>query len=255
MIPRFLSLFLLALLASSVHGQNADAAFDKLAEEYVSGYLAVRPLEAVSLGFHEYDGKVWDHTRASIDAEIARLKRFDESFRKIDQSKLSPRAAIDLRLLQAAIKNQLFALVEMATFDRNPMAYLNAIDVNVYLKRNFAPLEDRVRSIIAVENQIPKLIASAKTNLRPALPRPFVELGIEVTKGAVDFLQKNLMVALNDLKDAKLRTAVEDSQPWRRCCTARLSDLVNEGKTAEIGSGIRYWPRKISALPRRDRAG
>lgn len=210
-ILRFLSILLLFFWVPSGRAQSDDATFDKLAEEYISGYLAARPLEAVSLGFHEYDGKLWDHNRASIDAEVARLKRFDESLQKFDPSKLSPRASIDLRLLRTAAKNQLFSFVEMAAFERNPMTYSNALDVNVYLKRNFAPLEDRVRSIIAIQNRVPGLIASAKANLRPALPRPFVELGIEVTKGSVDFLQKNLMIALRDLKDAKLRSAIEES--------------------------------------------
>jgi uncharacterized protein (DUF885 family) len=204
-----------------VRGQSNDATFDKLAEEYISGYLAARPLEAVALGFHEYDGKLGDYSRASIDAELARLKRFDEKFQKLDPSKLSPRASVDLRLLRAAVKNQLFSFADMASFERNPMTYTNALDVNVYLKRNFAPLEDRVRSIIAIENKVPDLIAAAKANLREALPRPFVELGIDVTKGSADFLQTDLITALHDLKDEELRAAVEESN---RKAIAALQD-------------------------------
>jgi len=30
------------------------------------------------LGLHEYDGKLTDYSRASIEAELARLKRHDE---------------------------------------------------------------------------------------------------------------------------------------------------------------------------------
>jgi len=220
-IFRFPSILFLLLSFSSLRAQTSDAAFDALAEEYIAGYLAARPLEAVALGFHEYDGKLADLSRASLDAELARLKRFDEKFQKLDSGKLSPRASIDLRLLRAAIKNQLFSFTDMAAFERNPMAYSNALDVNIYLKRNFAPLEDRVRSIIAVENRVPSLIAAAKANLRPALPRPFVELGIEVTKGSVDFLQTNLITALHDLKDEKLRAAVEESN---RKAVAALQD-------------------------------
>src|SRR5882672_9344274 len=117
-ILRFLSILALLFSVPSVRGQGDDAAFDKMAEEYISGYLAARPQEAVALGFHEYDGKLGDYSRASIDVELARLKRLDEKFQKLDPSKLSPRASIDLRLLRAAVKNQLLSLVEMSAFER-----------------------------------------------------------------------------------------------------------------------------------------
>jgi uncharacterized protein (DUF885 family) len=197
--------------ASGSFAQNNDADFNKLAEEFISGYLAARPLEAVALGFHEYDGKLADCSRSALDAEIARLKSFDEKFQKLDAAKLSPQASIDLRILRAAVKNQLFHNVDMAEFERDPMAYINVLDVNVYLKRNFAPLEDRVRSIIAVENQVPNLIAAAKTNLRATLPRPYVELALDITKGSTEFLQNNLVQALTDLKNEQLRAAIDES--------------------------------------------
>ena len=196
---------------SGSFAQNNDTDFNKLAEEFISGYLAARPLEAVALGFHEYDGKLADCSRAALDVEIARLKSFDEKFQKFDAAKLSPQASIDLRILRAAIKNQLFHNVDMAEFERDPMAYINVLDLNVYLKRNFAPLEDRVRSIIAVENQVPNLIAAAKTNLRATLPRPYLELALEITKGSTEFLQNNLVQALTDLKNEQLRAAIDES--------------------------------------------
>ena len=62
---------------------SADAAFNKLADEYITGFLAWRPLEAMQLGFHEYDGKLTDFSRASVDGEVARLKEFDHRLDRI----------------------------------------------------------------------------------------------------------------------------------------------------------------------------
>jgi hypothetical protein len=45
---------------------EADAAFARLADEYIAGYLAWRPQTGTSLGFHEYDGKVTDYSHASL---------------------------------------------------------------------------------------------------------------------------------------------------------------------------------------------
>ena len=57
---------------------DADAAFNRLADEYIVGYLSWRPQTGTALGFHEYDGRVTDYSQASLNAELARLKSFDQ---------------------------------------------------------------------------------------------------------------------------------------------------------------------------------
>jgi uncharacterized protein (DUF885 family) len=182
-----------------------DAELDSVAEEYIRGYLAARPLHATALGFHEYDGRINEHTRLAIDAELARLRRFDDRLAKFDISKLGPRAAVDLRLLQAAVKKELFFIHDLGIYDNNPMTYARAIDVGVYAKRKYAPVEDRVRSIAVVENQAPNIVIAAKTNLADVLPKPYVELAIQTARGASEFLKKDLIESLADLKDEALR--------------------------------------------------
>ncbi len=98
----------------------------------------------------------------------------------------------------------MFDIQDLGIFENNPMAYAQALDVNVYIQRNYAPLEDRARSIIAVENQMPNIVIAAKTNLAPVLPQPYVELAIQIARSAADFLKKDLVEALKDLKDEKL---------------------------------------------------
>src|SRR5207249_3787288 len=71
-----------------------DAELDNVAEEFIRGYQAARPLHATALGFHEYDGRIGEYTRLAIDAELARLRRFDDRLQKFDLAKLSSRAAI-----------------------------------------------------------------------------------------------------------------------------------------------------------------
>jgi uncharacterized protein (DUF885 family) len=207
-------LFLAALClpgASSSAKQTADGEFEAVAEEYVKGYLAARPLEGTALGFHEYDGKIFDHTRLALDAELSRLRRFDDRLAKFDPAKLGPRQAIDLRILQAAVKKELFEMQEMSVFERNPMVYARAADLNIYVQRNFAPLEDRVRSLTAIEAQIPNILIAARTNLDNVVPKPYVEMAIQIAKGASDFLKKSLPPAVAGVKDEQLRTAFENA--------------------------------------------
>lgn len=237
---RLLCLVLLStfLLSSYATAQNQDADFEKVAEEYIKGWLASHPLTATSLGFHEYDGRINDYTRLSIDAELSRLKRFDERLKKFDATKLGPRAAIDLRILQAAIKRDLFDIVEMGSFENNPMTYAQAVDVSIYIKRSFSPLEDRARSIISIENQTPNIVIAAKTNLAQNLPRPYVELAIQIARGAADFLKKDLVEALKGLKDEKLIAAFQLSN--RKASTALL-DYANWLEKDRLPKATGQW--------------
>ncbi len=207
-------LFVIALFlpaASSFAAHTADADYEAVAEEYIKGYLAARPLQGTALGLHEYDGKITDYSRLALDAELSRLRRFDDRLNKFDSTKLSPRQSIDLRILQAAVKRDLFEMQDMSVFERNPMVYARAADVNVYIKRNFAPLEDRVRSLVAIESQIPNILIAARTNLNETLPRPFVELAIQIARGSADFLKKDLVAAVSGLKDEQLRAAFQEA--------------------------------------------
>ena len=216
LVANLLSLILILVAlclpsASNFAAQTDDAEYEAVAEEYIKTYLAAHPLEGTSLGLHEYDGKISDYSRLALDAELSRLRRFDDRLAKFDPAKLSARQSIDLRILQAALKKDLFEMQDMSVFDRNPMVYAGAADVNVYIKRNFAPLEDRVRSLVAIESQIPNILIAARTNLNDVLPKPYVELAIEIAKGSADFLKKDLVSAVSGLKDEQLRAAFLDA--------------------------------------------
>ena len=184
---------------------QADGSFTRLGEEFLAGYLAWRPQSGTSLGFHEYDGKLTDYRRASLDAELKRLKHFDARLAELDTKTLTPRAFYDFRILRAAIQSELFKFEQTESYTKNPMTYADVIEVSIYIKRDFAPLAQRVKSIIAIEKQAPRVMAAARTNLADSLAQPFVETAIEMAKGAADFLGKDLVEALKDLNDESLR--------------------------------------------------
>jgi uncharacterized protein (DUF885 family) len=197
--------------AQAAETSPSDAAFDKLALDFIGGYLAARPLQGVALGLHQYDGKIGDYSRLAIDAEVERLRRFQDQFGKLDASKLSKGADLDRRIILAAIAGELFQIRDMGIFEKNPMTYARALDVNIYVKRDFKPLEDRMRDIVTIEDQAANIMTAGKTNLAAVLPKPYVELGIQVANGSADFLEKDLVAALKDVNDEQLVAAFQDS--------------------------------------------
>src|SRR5436305_10845828 len=128
-----------------------------------------------------------------------------------------------MRILQGAIRKEIFQREAMSIYERDPMVYARAADVNIYIKRNFAPLDDRVHSIVAIESQVPNILIAARTNLDAVLPKPYVELAIQIAKGSADFLRKNLVAAVADLKDERIRTEFLEAN---RKAAAALTDYA-----------------------------
>ncbi len=110
MLPAFASWLAVSVAFAA---QTPDSEYEAVAEEYIRGYFAARPLQGTSIGLHEYDGKITDYSRLALDAELSRLRRFDDRLKKFEADKLSPRQSIDLRILQSAIKKELFQMQEM----------------------------------------------------------------------------------------------------------------------------------------------
>lgn len=190
-------------------GSDVDGAFSRLADDYIGGYLAWRPQTGTALGFHQYDGKVTDFRRASIDAELARLKFFDEQLAQLNTNALGVAAFYDYRILRGAIQREIFGFEQMQVYSRSPMTYAGALDVNIYIKRNFAPLDDRVRSITTILERAPDIMAAARANLADSLPQPQIETAIDQAEGAADFLGKDLVEALQGVKDKELMDGFE----------------------------------------------
>jgi len=182
-----------------------DREFQRLGEEFLKGHLQWRPAMGVALGLHEYDGRTTDYSRASLDAELARLKDFDRRLGTMATASMTPRTFYDYRILRAAIAREIFRFEEREAFTRNPMTYAGALNVLIYVKRDFAPFEQRVKSLTTILDNAPNIFSAARANLAESLPRPFIETAIEQAQGSVDFLSKDLLEALKPLKNEVLR--------------------------------------------------
>src|SRR5260370_10528598 len=72
---------------------ESEAAFQRVAADYVTGYLVWRPQVGTTLGFHEYDGGITDYRRASIEGELQRLKTYDPRLAELNVLQLTRRSA------------------------------------------------------------------------------------------------------------------------------------------------------------------
>lgn len=188
-----------------------DSAFVKLSEEYLAGYFAWRPQLGTYLGLHQYDGKLKDYSKSSIETELARLKEYESKLVSFPKDSLSARMNYDYRILLSALRQEIFSIEDLAVYTKNPMTYAASLDLNIYIQRNFAPLEARMKSIIEIEEQAPGIFAAARENLADSLAKPYVETAILIARGGASFLRNELAEALKEVKDDSLQQSFTKS--------------------------------------------
>lgn len=191
---------------------NNPPEFDRLVDSYFDFNFRYHPKEATAAGFHQYDTKLEDYSRASREAEAAKLRTFASEFARIDPAKLSADSAADLAFLQSTIKGRLLELEVVQMWRKDPNLYVGGATESIFviIKRSFAPPEERLRSVIARERQIPGVLMAARNNLSNP-PKIYTEITLEQMPGIIEFFQKDVPDAFQGVKDAALRAEFQST--------------------------------------------
>jgi uncharacterized protein (DUF885 family) len=205
---RFVGAALVALtcLLPAASACAASPAYPDVVKHYVEDGFRAHPSQATGAGRHEYDGKLDDISPAAHAAEIKRLKAVLVALQAIDPASLDAGDRNDRQMLIGQIKGELLYEERVPTWRTNPDLYTQLATSSVFtlVQRDFAPLPDRMRSVIARERQIPAMLATAKQMLRDS-PRAFVEIAQKNIGGAVDFFKTGAPAAFTTITDPALR--------------------------------------------------
>jgi uncharacterized protein (DUF885 family) len=176
--------------------------------EFTDAYLAFYPSYASGMGLHQYDGQITDLSPTSIASRVASLEEYRQRLAALDRSRVSPQEDLDLDLVGRSINAEHFDWTELQDHLRNPLAYNYLLDVTNYIKRNYAPLPERVQALTAHLEGVPELLRQARVHLRDRrIPRPFIETSLDVYRGYLAFYEETLPPALVDLRDGPLYEA------------------------------------------------
>ncbi|KFA91613.1 hypothetical protein Q664_20720 [Archangium violaceum Cb vi76] len=198
-----------AASASAMASTPADAEYARFAREYLDWYYATHPVRATNLGLHQYDTRVQDLSAEAFQHRAKELHGWLARLERLDRAALTGDAVFDVRILENAIRAELLELEEERGWQRNPMLYNSVIAsaLSSLSQREFAPVEERVRSLLARLERIPAVVASAKANLRD-VPKPWAEQGLRDTRGTVGFLRSDLPKALESQGLARVDAAL-----------------------------------------------
>jgi uncharacterized protein (DUF885 family) len=202
----------LVVLAQTATASAPARSYAQLVDAYFNDYFANNPSQATGVGFHQHDAKLEDFSLAHHQAYQRMLRKYLVEFAALDARKLSQADRDDRDLLMNNIKAQLLEEQRIQMWRRNPDIYSSSVTGSIFalIKRNFAPAEERMRSVIAREQQAPAALQQARRVLSNP-PRIYTEIAIEQLPGNIEFFQSTVTDALKEVQDQELRRQFEQS--------------------------------------------
>ncbi|HEX6465692.1 MAG TPA: DUF885 family protein, partial [Terriglobales bacterium] len=186
--------------------QKSTAEFNRLADRYFDEvYFKFSPSSGTAAGFHQYDPQLEDYSRRSIDAQISALKSFQAEVEKLNMSGAAQEDMANRELVLSDINSRLLTLQDIRPWEKNPDIYSSGIASSAFviMARQFAPPDERLKSLISRERQMPAVFTAARENLKNP-PRIYTEIAIEQLPGIVDFFKKDVPEAFKAAKDRQL---------------------------------------------------
>ncbi len=206
--------------------------FAEFREYVLSIYLGYYPTTASVLGLHEYDSLVEDYSAARREAYLYEVRcaltilERDFSGASAAHVPADDLTRFECRMIEWKLRDEIFRLTEMKDFEWNPMFYNGQLELSHLIDRDFAPLTERMRSVLARLRAYPRILAVARQNLSSNLDRTIVETSIESLEGILQYLDALPEKYADKISDANLLQDLGDAISSARLAVSSFLEAV-----------------------------
>lgn len=179
-------------------------------EQIIERWKIGNPGFSHGLGFHEFDGLLEDYTRSGNENRINEIKADLEAINAMDKPvEKMPRYEYDL--LKSILEVELYLRDVEQEFFISPIPYIfgwfggiGAVETS-YTQRSFAPIDDRIRSIIRIEQAIPEFLNNAKENLKGLkMSKVKLMMSLDILSGKISYFSDELIEFITQSGDGVL---------------------------------------------------
>jgi hypothetical protein len=235
--------------ATSPPVATAAEQWQSFVDRFIEESFVANPFFAVDAGRHDFDGRAPDWSAAGIAKDVARLKMAREEAQKFSADALAPAQRFERDyLIEGVIDRQLFWLETVRFPFTNPAWYIERLDPDAYLSREYAPLEKRVVAYTGYARAIPKIAADIRANLRTPLPKSYIERGIAGFGGYASFYRSDVQKVFASVQDPELQKQLTEANQAAAQAMESLRDwLVAERKngTNDYALGDALFSRMV----------
>ncbi|HEU4531115.1 MAG TPA: DUF885 domain-containing protein, partial [Steroidobacteraceae bacterium] len=247
------ALFTALMLAAGAAPLPATAAAEgdarlarEFGERFFDRFWQLNPEAAISSGYYKVADRLIVPDAASRKREREQLEQWLVQLRRIDPRSLSPNARADWVLLENEFVSSIWGIDEYRAWEWNPAVYNVAEPFAVLLGTQYAPVEQRLRTVTRRLQNVPAFYGAARANIRTPT-REHTRLAIEQNRGALSVFGPELDRQIADSglsaserelltrRVAAARTAIENYIGWLGELQERLADGSAPSRSFRVG--------------------
>ena len=242
-------------------GSPADLQFSQVVDDFVFGSLALSPVMASTVGYHQYHGEMLEDeldnfSAAGIKAQIKLQRDIEARIERLDAKALNQEQRADIEMMHNAISATRLDIEEVQSYRHNPTVYVELVGNALYTPYvlHYAPADERFKHIIQRLIRIPALVRQAEANLSDS-PEIWNKVAHEENTGNIDLIEgllrancpKSLgkeytqsaepaliaLKAFNDFLDGTLARKTSDWRMGKVYYAKKFSFLLATGKTPD----------------------
>ena len=193
--------------AASAQRMTADGApqtFAFVSEQYFDEvYFKFALTAGTAAGLHQYDTQLEDYSAAGVQRQVAALHVYEKKIEAIDPAALDASVAADREMLLNSIRSSLLTLEVIRPWEKNADTYSSGLTgaVFVIMSRDYAPVNTRLKAVVAREKLMPQALQEARKNLKNP-PKIYTEIALEQIDGLVSFFGNDVPSAFAGATDA-----------------------------------------------------
>lgn len=229
----------------------ADAEFAAIARRYLDEMLTLTPVRATELGDHRFDQMLDEVDAAAQERRVQLARELLDELKAVDFARLSRASQVDARLLARELEYEIWNIETLAEWRRNPLIYTSLTGRSIYslLARDFAPLPERLRNAGARLEQLPRLLAQARSALDPArVPRIHAETALQQNNGVLTLIDEVIVPRLDVLSGEdrqRLERAIETAREAVAAHQSWLKEQLLPRAAGDFRLGAELYDAKL----------
>jgi len=164
--------------------------FYRRCEAFVRRMMEHEPVLATEMGEHRHDHRLADYSRPALEGWKRELAEALAEFQGFDTSSFDLQARLDQVLMVQFVKSLQRSLERIRPHFRDPGLYLRECTDGAFLLlvREFAPLEERLESLLSRLRAVPEVLAQGKANVEPeSVPLVWAQVALESAQRGLSF--------------------------------------------------------------------
>jgi len=219
------------------NGSPLESLTQKLIREHWDFY----PTAGSRIGRHEYDGRLPDLSPSSLRRRVSSLREGLDQLRALDSGSLGSEKRLSHQMLELFLQRELYTFNEMRPLESNPMRQTGFLNVGGYIRRDYAPIGERVRSAAQALAQVPDFLDVLDTALEQEVAPAVLEMSIESYSGMARFYREDLPKALSGFSEDELDSStVSQFDQMRETAAGAVDRFVEAMKSRLAKSTVEF---------------